>query len=251
SPEFSFVKNALIVSFNNMSTGSGNSYAWDFGDGTFSNQSNPVHPYPGPGTYEAVLMVTNECGTTSITKEVVIDDRTPIVAFASDIQSGCVPLTVHFMDQSDNEPTSWEWTFEGGTPSSSNEKNPVVVYNQEGVYSVQLITSNGFGSSGYSEQNYITVYGPPTAAFTYNLLEGELTTLYTGSLVSSYSWDFGDGGRSAQQSPDHKYATSGDYTIVLIVENPCGTDTISVDVQVILSATSNPVFEGSVKIAPN
>lgn len=251
NPDFSYQNNALSVSFTNLTQGTGNSYLWNFGDGTTSNESNPMHTYPAPGTYQATLTATNECGSFTITQEVVIDNRTPVVAFDADIQVGCVPLEVHFMDQSTNDPTSWAWTFEGGTPSSSSEKNPVVVYNQEGIYDVTLVASNGFGSSAYEEQSYITVYGPPTAAFTYNLNNGFLSTQYNGSLASSYSWNFGDGSRSNQMSPDHLYTTSGDYTIELIVENPCGTDTIQIGVQVIISSVNNTIISSQIKIAPN
>ena len=251
NPDFSSQNNALSVSFTNLTQGPGNTYLWNFGDGTTSNESNPVHNYPAPGTYVASLTATNECGSLTITHEVIIDNRTPIVAFDADTQVGCVPLEVHFTDQSTNDPTSWSWTFEGGSPATSNEKNPVVVYNQEGIYDVSLVASNGFGSSAYEEQNYITVYGPPTAAFTYNLINGTLTTQYTGSLASSYSWNFGDGSRSSQRSPDHVYTISGDYTIELIIENPCGSDTIQVGIQVIISSVNNAIINNQIKIAPN
>lgn len=40
-------------------TANGNTFAWDFGDGTTSNAVNPTHLYPGPGTYTVQVIVTD------------------------------------------------------------------------------------------------------------------------------------------------------------------------------------------------
>lgn len=66
------------VIFNNNSA-NGNAFFWDFGDGTYSNEVNPTHVYPGPGTYSVTLIVTdtNGCYTMdSVEMEVFIGDFT-------------------------------------------------------------------------------------------------------------------------------------------------------------------------------
>lgn len=45
---------------------------------------------------------------------------------------------VSFTDESTNSPTTREWIFEGGDPSSSTEKSPIVIYNTPGEYQVTL-----------------------------------------------------------------------------------------------------------------
>lgn len=42
----------------NLSTNA-TSYVWDFGDGTFSNETSPVHYYQQPGTYDISLIANN------------------------------------------------------------------------------------------------------------------------------------------------------------------------------------------------
>ncbi len=42
--------------------------------------------------------------------------------------------------------------------------------------------------------------------------------------ISNWSWDFGDGGTSTQQSPSHTYTTRGVYPVSLEVTGPAGTD---------------------------
>lgn len=46
--------------------------------------------------------------------------------------------SIQFSDLSIGEITEWQWTFEGGSPASSTERNPTITYNQEGTYSVTL-----------------------------------------------------------------------------------------------------------------
>jgi PKD repeat protein len=40
--------------------------------------------------------------------------------------------------------------------------------------------------------------------------------------ISSWAWDFGDGGTSTLQYPTHRYAADGDYTVQLTVTTPDG-----------------------------
>jgi PKD repeat protein len=63
------------VYFWDQSTGSPTSWSWDFDDGSAgSTAQNPTHVFPGVGTYDVTLTVSNTCGTDSITKQVVVVD---------------------------------------------------------------------------------------------------------------------------------------------------------------------------------
>jgi PKD repeat protein len=68
--------------------------------------------------------------------------------------------TVAFTDLSSNTPTSWSWTFQGGTPATSTLKNPVVTYNTLGTFDVTLKATNSAGSDTKIKYNYITVVVP-------------------------------------------------------------------------------------------
>ena len=67
---------------------------------------------------------------------------------------------VKFFDLSTHNPTSWEWTFEGGTPEVSNEKNPEVTYRFGGKFKVTLKAKNSSGENVYSREEFINVIGP-------------------------------------------------------------------------------------------
>jgi hypothetical protein len=81
----------------------------------------------------------------------------PVADFAADVTSIQVGDTVAFTDLSANMPTSWEWSFEGGTPGVSTEQNPVVLYETSGVFDVTLTASNAFGSDTKTIDDYIHV----------------------------------------------------------------------------------------------
>lgn len=81
----------------------------------------------------------------------------PVTNFTADIKTGNTPLTVQFSDLSINKPTSWNWTFQGGNPSSSTLQNPLVQYNLAGTYQVSLTSQNHAGSNTSTKSSYISV----------------------------------------------------------------------------------------------
>ncbi len=81
----------------------------------------------------------------------------PISDFTADIKSGDSPLQVKFIDLTVNEPTSWQWTFEGGTPATSTLQYPGVTYNNAGTFGVALTSHNSFGNNTITRELYITI----------------------------------------------------------------------------------------------
>ncbi|MBL0913710.1 MAG: T9SS type A sorting domain-containing protein [Bacteroidia bacterium] len=87
----------------------------------------------------------------------------PVAAIGTSAGSGvCKGTAINFNDQSSGSPTSWQWTFTGGTPSSSTQQNPSgIVWNTSGTYNVSLTVTNGAGSNTVSSQ--VVIYNTPTA----------------------------------------------------------------------------------------
>lgn len=81
----------------------------------------------------------------------------PVANFSGDPTTVMATQQVQFTDLSSNNPTSWAWTFTGGTPATSTAKNPVVTYDQPGTYDVSLTVTNSAGSSSLTKTAYITV----------------------------------------------------------------------------------------------
>jgi PKD repeat protein len=92
--------------------------------------------------------------------------------------------------------------------------------------------ANSVGSDDEVKTNYINVTAPqpPVAAFSGTPTSGEapLTVSFTDESTNdptSWSWNFGDGGTSTAQNPDHVYTSAGTYTVALSVTNAYGSDT--------------------------
>lgn len=154
--------------------------------------------------------------------------QNPVANFTANVTSGCGPLTVFFTDQSTGSPTVWNWEFSDGTLSSV--QNPVVTFSAPGTYSVKLVVQNASGISQLERINYITVFPSPTADFSANITLScvpatinftDLSTSTAGA-ISSWAWDFGDGGTSSAQNPSHTYAIPGFYTVTLMVTSANG-----------------------------
>lgn len=72
----------------------------------------------------------------------------------------CPGGQVQFTDASFNDPTSWQWTFPGGSPGFSTQQNPLITYNTVGTYDVTLYVANADGDHTITLQDYITVALP-------------------------------------------------------------------------------------------
>ena len=113
----------------------------------------------------------------------------PVTNFTVSSQTVCVGSTVNFTDLSTRNPSSWSWSFQGGTPTTSNLQNPSITYNTPGTYSVSLTATNLMGSNTYSVASYITVVALPAAnaGSDVSICSATSTTL-TATGGTTYSW---------------------------------------------------------------
>ncbi len=82
----------------------------------------------------------------------------PVADFAGTPTTISQGSTVQFTDLSTGNPSTYLWTFEGGTPSTWNTAEPpVITYSTAGVFDVTLEVSNEWGSSTEVKADYIDV----------------------------------------------------------------------------------------------
>lgn len=129
---FSFTSNAVLYNFTDQSQNS-NSHFWDFGDGNFSTQANPAHIFPGFGIYTVCLTITNDCYSDSSCQVINVCAAQGLADFG--YQNGSIPLSVQFIDSSQNA-VSRIWDF--GNGNTSTNKNPLVIYSSASIYNVCL-----------------------------------------------------------------------------------------------------------------
>lgn len=222
----------LTVQFSDKSTGEITSYSWDFGDGQTSLEASPRHTYTLPDTYTVSLQVEGPDGSDSktVTDLIRVGYPPPVAAFTATPDSGEVPLTVEFKNQSSGEITSYFWDF--GDSTTSTEESPAHTYNEVGFYSVSLVVTGPAGTDSSRRENAIQVVEPqpPVAAFEASPVSGvaplavEFANQSTGK-IDSFFWEFGDGDTSSVESPEHTYQEAGIYTVKLTVTGPGGNDT--------------------------
>lgn len=75
------------------------------------------------------------------------------------IKTYCTRDTVYFKDLSfvSNVNRSRQWNFQGGTPASSTEANPKVIYSSPGTYTVSLTVTDQTGTNTKTLHNFIRV----------------------------------------------------------------------------------------------
>ncbi|MFY0601510.1 MAG: carbohydrate-binding protein [Cyclobacteriaceae bacterium] len=146
-------------------------------------------------------------------------------AFTSDITSVTEKGTVNFSSEtSEGGPDGWEWTFDGGTPPTSNAQNPAIVYNEAGTYLVALRVTREANNAGISvvDSTYITVVDGPVSNFeavsATEINVGESVTFRNLSLSgSTLEWAF-DGGSPATSTAaevEVTYSEVGVYDVSL------------------------------------
>jgi PKD repeat protein len=135
----------------------------------------------------------------------------PIAHFRSDKMIVNPGQSINFFDESGGIPTSWQWTFEGGVPSTSNQKNPSVTYPNPGFYNVKLKVTNSYGADSVNYIYYIKVLGinmlyfsivyPPSNTFINTYSTDTAKTIFTWNKSSShpsitYKWKIRKDGTS-------------------------------------------------------
>ncbi len=218
----------LSVSFTDSSSdedGIIESWSWAFGDGTFSNESDPIHSYPMPGEYMARLQVTDDDGMTDEEMvTLIVNNSAPVAAF--DI-STMDPLTleeVELVDRSTDDMgiVDREWDFGDGNVSCGNEVTHT--YDDDGVFTVRLTVTDDQGESS-SCSMAITVHNrAPTCSPSMNGLAMTMVDIMftpgDGDLdgaVVAWLWDFGDLATATDASPTHHYHVPGQYTVTLTI----------------------------------
>ena len=116
----------------------------------------------------------------------------PVASFTADNVNICVGQSVQFTSTSTGAPTSYSWTFQGGTPGTSTTQNPSVTFNTAGTYTVSLTVSNANGNNTATQTGYITVTGASTNTLPVN--EGFTTTTFPPTTPAAWTIINADGG---------------------------------------------------------
>ncbi len=166
--------------------------------------------------YILVTFTTNQTpGGGAANDEVLIDDveliYVPKPSFTPATATVCQGGTVNFTNTSTNYPTTYSWSFPGGSPATSTATNPSVTYNTPGTYNVVLTATNQWGSKTITQTNIITVgAAPATPTISAN---GPTSFCSGGSLVLTSSQANGNTWSNTGTGASITVSTSGTYTV--------------------------------------
>lgn len=151
-------KAPVAIHFTNTTIG-GNSYKWDFGNGSTSTLESPSHTYNHPGVYTITLVAKNSEGCKDTVQgylEVTDQVLSPDACFTIVNNNCTAPCTVTLSNCSSHADSYW-WDFGDGTTSTL--ANPDKLYNQPGSYTVTL---TAYGNNGQSDTQtgVVTISGP-------------------------------------------------------------------------------------------
>ena len=194
------------------------------GGGDIHFQLHAGRTFGGSGCNTVYNKVDNNTWNITVYYYLLELENPPIADFTATPTTVYVGETVSFTDMSTNNPTSWNWSFSGGTPTSSTTQNPQIVYNSPGTYNVSLTVSNAFGTDTKTKTDYIHVSTPSIVNFTADqtiINQGEVVHFSDLSTGNPYFWlwEF-QGGTPAinyQQNPTIIFKTPGTFTVKLTV----------------------------------
>ena len=171
------------------------------------------------------------------------------------IPTGC---NVNFTDQSAGVPDYWKWTFQGGIPSSSTDRNPAgISYSTPGNYTVKLKCWNVFSQDSVTKTNYITVSGSllPAVNFTaskQSLCVGDTVkfTDLTDNCPNAWAWTFTpdavtfvNGTTNNDANPVVLFNNLGPYDVKLSAANNNGQSSLTRPSYILNGGYGTPFME--------
>ncbi len=209
-----------LIRFSSLSVNEPARLVWNFGDGNTARGVEVSHRWEEAGTYTVTLRAINAAGDDRISTTVTIREPVapPVAGFGLNMSEAGIGESIQFTDASTPEPTAWLWDFGDGATSTS--RNPTHSWSEAGTYIVKVTASNEGGSS--SAQLPVTIFAEPLARFEWSA-DGTTVSFVdrSSSRPNAWLWDFGDGDRSRQQNPEHRF-DPGEYTVTLVAANNVG-----------------------------
>jgi PKD repeat protein len=190
-----------------------------------------------PDIYYEGVSLPGACFTSG-TYEVNTSCTLPYISFTATMNPICPGTCTGFTNNSFFA-TSYEWSFPGGSPSSSTASSPSnICYNAPGSYDVMLIATNSSGSDTLLMTNYIVVQNyPPSQSILQN---GD--TLVASQGFASYQWYYNTA--IIPGATDYTYVASqdGDYNLISVDSNGCEVEAVLFNVFLGVQSLPDGIF---------
>ncbi|WP_207425496.1 PKD domain-containing protein [Pedobacter sp. SYSU D00535] len=260
-----------------------NDYLWTisgpaapaFTNGTTATSKEPQFVVGKAGVYTIKLTITSSCKPV-VSKEVtfVVNEKPVITAtwqanlcgkgqLLTFNNSGGNPVPTEITGTFKEETASYTWKISGGSyalknGTSLNSKEPAILFNDYGTYTIEVTATNNCGSTSFTKQ--ITFNESPTVSAGEDQVicadeTVSLTGVLSGPPVSSYIWKGGKGtfspGRNSLNpvytpSADEIKAGKVELILAAVTSNPAPCDKVE-DVVVITINPTNKITTAAAK----
>ena len=229
-------------------------YTWIIGSDPPLVDTTRTIPYSisTNGNYDVTLTLIDTFGCT-LTKTVpgFITVVGPVAGFVPSTPGGCLNKTTTFNDVTTPAGSiiKWDWDFGDGMQQSFTAPPFTHTYNQAGSYTVSLkVTDNGGCTDTYNNS-------PINLLVTDSHVGFKADTVYCPSALLqftdtssgpglTYLWNFGDGGTSTLQNPQHAFpAGENNYTVKLKITDISGCQDSTTKTNYINIRSPKPAFD--------
>jgi parallel beta-helix repeat protein len=215
-------------------------FRWDFGDGTsISSLQCPVHHFTSIGNFTVTNTIEDANGDQDVDTILiqVLADLVPIATFTPDRITIIAGETIqfNFTGFDGNAPAQFQWNFGDGT-GNSTVRDPTHQFVVAGNFTVILTIEDANGDQNVST---IAIEVLIDLILVSAFISGN-TTIISGGVIqfnftgvdgnapAQFQWNFGDGtGNSSLQNPAHQFASVGNFTVILTIEDTDGDQDVS------------------------
>lgn len=146
----------------------------------------------------------------------------PTASFSVNDNSVCAGTQVSYTSATTGS-SSVQWTFPGGSPSTSTQANPTVTYNSAGTYGATLVANGSCANQSVTQtqNNFIVVSSTPNTP----VISNNNGTLSLGIISGAIQWFVNNVAISGANSSTHFPTTVGNYTATVTVNGCTSTST--------------------------
>ena len=186
-------------------------FDWNFGDGTTSTENGPNHTWENNTDNTSASIITLEaetqygCGGMAVALLQV--NPSPTASFAADINAGCEPLNVNFLNET-SAAQSFSWDFgNGSSAATENAAEEFVTEGFDTTFDVSLTVTHALGCTDTATET-VTVFPAVVVDLTLPIdsaCSPLALTMPVFEGVENITWNFGDGSTSNETAPTHTW----------------------------------------------
>ena len=240
---------SMEIKFVNDTNNVGYTFAWDFGDGFYSNIPNPVHTYNYTGSINVNLVASGPGGCIeSVNNTFNINSVKPKADFVVNNLNQCLnDNSFEINNASQDASVGWindvKWDFGDNTNSTATIPNNKT-YNKSGNYNIKLVVSTTNGCQDSITKGVNVLQSPEKPIIT--LFDGKI--LISSSLIANH-WYYSN--IEIPGATNKYYATSKFGIYKLRVDSTNGCSNFSDDLDLKYTSKTENITNDKIKIYPN